>query len=245
MKDVLLLTACISPKGMISTALQDPVIRKAQYVEALKWYLNNTHFNIVFCENTNTNIRDEVCDLSGADRIEFLTFDGNDYDKSLGKGYGEAQIIKYANNHSHLIQQCDRVIKATGRVIIQNIDCLVKQAKDKNAVYADSLKVNGKMKCLSKFFIAPKSMIDVFLLYCSTINDSQYNYFEHVFYEAVIKWSSLEKKRKLRGFSSIIATVGFSGTSGKKLGSKKVDFTKFIHCFFHNRGIYRNHKGKD
>jgi len=245
MKDVLLLTACISPRGMESTALQNPDERKTQYIDALNWYLKHTRFDIVFCENTNTDIRTLFKNVEEAYRIEFLTFRGNAFDKSLGKGYGEAEIIKYAFENSVLLNKCDRILKVTGRIIVENIDNLVNKSQERDVVYADTLKVNGKMKCLSKFFICPKTTMNVFISLSPTINDSQYNYFEHVLYEAVQNWMSMDEHRKIKGFSSLIKTKGISGTSGKPLNTKRIDVTKFIHCALHNMGLYRNHKQKD
>lgn len=53
---VIVLTACINPKGMAYTALQNIEERKKQYTTALKWYLENTTLPIVFVENTGYDI---------------------------------------------------------------------------------------------------------------------------------------------------------------------------------------------
>lgn len=49
-KAVILLTAIIDSKGTAWTRLQDPGIRKAQYLYAIDFYLCETDCDIVFCE---------------------------------------------------------------------------------------------------------------------------------------------------------------------------------------------------
>lgn len=117
----LLLTACVNPNGMTYTVLQDIGERRKQYVDALSYYLENTSFPVVFCENT-------LCDFSAlfqsyidSGRLEYLTFDGNNYDRIKGKGYGEALIMIYAIEHSRLIRKDGYVTKITGRIKVQNI----------------------------------------------------------------------------------------------------------------------------
>lgn len=121
-KSVILLTACINPNGMANTALQDAGIRKAQYLDAIDFYLNETKCNIVFCENTETDLFDEVSSPEKYKRMETLVFRGNDYNKSRGKAYGEAKIIEYAIRHSEFIGDANCVCKITGRVKILNIN---------------------------------------------------------------------------------------------------------------------------
>lgn len=120
---VLLLTATIDPGGMTFTALQDAEIRKRQYLDAIAYYLDNTSYKIVFCENTGNDISQEI---TPSQRIEYLTFNGNNYDKSIGKSLGEALILQHAIRHSKFISNSDYIIKITGRVKITNLDKITK-----------------------------------------------------------------------------------------------------------------------
>ena len=83
-KPVILLTACINPNGMANTALQDAEVRKTQYLDAIDFYLKATKCNIVLCENTGTDLFDEVSSPEKYTRLESLVFCGNDYNKSRG-----------------------------------------------------------------------------------------------------------------------------------------------------------------
>lgn len=73
---IILLTAPINPNGTLNTKLQDPEIRKEQYLEAIIYCLNETNLKIVFRKNTNYNLLKKV---SNYKRVEFITFSGNNY----------------------------------------------------------------------------------------------------------------------------------------------------------------------
>ena len=81
---VILLTASISPDGMAYTAVQDSNERKRQYIDAIKFYIDSTNYPIIFCNNSGEDLSVEFPEVRN--RVEFLSFFGNDYDKQLGKG---------------------------------------------------------------------------------------------------------------------------------------------------------------
>lgn len=135
-KSVILLTATIVPNGTSNTALQNSEIRKDQYLQVIEYYLKNTCCKIVVCENTNTNIYDDIKHEQKSCRLEYITFPGNDYDKNRGKGYGEAAIIKYALENSEFLKSADYLFKITGRVKIKNIKKLIRRKiyRDQNVI---------------------------------------------------------------------------------------------------------------
>ena len=92
MKVTILLTGCINTGGMPFTWLTDTNERLKQYADAIHYYLETTNNEIVFCENSNTNIFPLFENDKNNDRLEILTFPGNK-EKQKGKGYGEAEII--------------------------------------------------------------------------------------------------------------------------------------------------------
>ena len=130
MKVAILLTGCINPNGMSFTQLTDVDERKEQYIIAIKYYLKETNCQVVFCENSNTDLSPIFQNNCNKNRLEIITFDGNK-DKQKGKGYGEAEIIEYAIQNSSVLINSDTIIKITGRLIINNIPSIVKSIKDK------------------------------------------------------------------------------------------------------------------
>lgn len=129
MKPVILLTATVDPRGMSETSLTDPEVRKNQYMEAISYYLDRTDLKIVVCENTKCDFFNEILNPQKDERLEFLTFNGNDYDTVLGKGLGEAFIIEHALKNSKFIDRETVVIKITGRIKILNIHSLINTVK--------------------------------------------------------------------------------------------------------------------
>lgn len=242
---VLLLTACITPDGMAYTALQNPKIREAQYLNALNWYLANTDFRIVLCENTNYKLPLDYSIYIENGRLEYLTFDGNNnFDKSRGKGIGEALIIQHAIKKSKFIAEADVIMKMTGRQILKNINFVVRHCLDSHCVYANLLKMNlGIMVALSQFFICHKSFYeDYFFNGIEKLDDSRFYYFEHLLYDSMQRWKH-DGNGQISEFWMPLFIDGISGSLNKPVPSSKhfwaVALLKYI---MHKVGIYKIHK---
>ncbi len=235
---VILLTACINPNGMSFTKLQDSKIRRLQYEQALDFYLKKTNLKIVFVENTDTYIGDKYDCYIHQGRLEFITFMGNDYSRELGKGYGEAIILKYAVEHSILLGKAESIVKITGRLCVLNICQLVNLFCVKNTVYANHWNYNGKFWCNSQFFIAPVSFLrNYFLLDISKLNDSKGDYFECLLYNKIQEWK--RKTGKYHEFYLPINIIGMSGTTGKVFKKKRLRYIRtMIRFLMHLMGIY-------
>lgn len=117
----LLLTACINPGDMPNNILTNIIERETQYINALKFYLDNTPFKVVFIENTLHDCSSQFGNYIKAGRLEYITFNGNTYNKTLGKGFGEGQIIKYGFETSKLLNEAQNIMKITGRLQLSNI----------------------------------------------------------------------------------------------------------------------------
>lgn len=206
MKRVILLTGCINPNGMPFTKLTDANERQKQYINAIQFYIENTDCEIVFCENSNTDITPFFKDVQN--RLEVLTFPGNQ-DKQRGKGYGETEIIEYALLHSSYIQGACIIIKITGRLIINNICPIIKSLKYKydfvtclfhsNLTFADSRIICGTT-AFYKEFLNNKEYL----------NDSEGIFFEHVL-ASTVRDSSI----CFIPFSEKPMIIGSSGTTGE------------------------------
>lgn len=143
MNQILFLTACVNPQGMAYTKLNNPEVRLQQYKTALNWYLTNTDFQILLVENSNWDFSADYRAYLDSGRLELLTFDGNNYDRSRGKGYGEAIIMEYGLQHSKLIRNMDSselLIKVTGRLFCDNINEMVKSYHKTDILYANIAK---------------------------------------------------------------------------------------------------------
>ncbi len=241
MKDVnnvILLTACVNSKGMAYTVLQDKDMRLKQYKDALLWYLEHTKEAVVLVENTMCDFSKDFESYIESGRLEFLIFEGNNYDRTLGKGFGEGLIIKYAMEHSKLLAKAEMITKITGRLKITNVENLVKVSNSVNTVYGNVSVINKRFLCDSRFFIAPRDFVcDYFLSGMNDLNDSMCYYFEHMFYDKIVEWK--KKGNRHKEFYLPVDVVGISGTSGNVYTLKKSRYiSSIIKYVAHLFGIY-------
>ena len=222
-KFVILLTGCVSPNGMIYTKLQDSNIRLNQYIKAIFWYLDNVNIPVVFVENTNYDLFDDVPDLKERKNFEYLTFNGNEYDKTKGKGYGEGQILKHALSNSKLIKEDTIIIKITGRLILSNIVDLIYDynhiVSNQHIIMCD---VNRQLNvAFSRVVFAPKSfMSNFFQLQFEKINDSNSYEFEHALADSIYMAIGTGSYM-LSLFKRPYLLIGISGTDGELINNKK------------------------
>ena len=214
--EMILLTGCIDPGGMIFTKLQDPVLRKNQYIDAIRFYLKNTELPILFVENSGNDVSHEFKNEINNGRLEILTFNGNNYNKSLGKGFGEMLIIERALQKSQLIKKACFIFKITGRYIILNIKELIQwKRKYRSEIFAD---INKILPSDSRFWGAQNSFYtDILLSYKNEIDDSKGMYFEHALFNAI-------QQATTKGYSHSVLPVlprfsGINATDNKAFKS--------------------------
>lgn len=217
-KVVLLLTGTINPNNMSFTKLQDADSRKIQYIDAIRFWLKKVDLPIVFVENSNTSIASYFKAEIAADRLELLHFQGNDYTRNLGKGYGELLCLEHANCQSRHIREADFIFKVTGRHKILNFAAFYNQFVSCPDI---SVMVNfyGFLKnCDSRFFgYLPALVSDYLIHYKDVVNDSKDIYFETILSNSVHK--AIADGYKFRPFRSLPRIQGSSGTFGIKYKS--------------------------
>lgn len=123
-KVVLILTGCISPNVTDALAVRDADSRKEMYVYAIRWYLEHTHYNIVFGENSGTSVMDLIPEVYH-DRFEELSYYSAPTIPNRSRGYKEMEILEYVRDHSQSVQGADLLVKITGRLVLLNIRTLV------------------------------------------------------------------------------------------------------------------------
>lgn len=240
MNTVLFLTACINPNGMTQTRLQDADERLRQYVTALQWYLFHTNLQIVFVENTGYDISDQFKQYIDAGRLEVLTFNGNSYNKSLGKGYGEALIIMHGLENSRWLKNADHIIKITGRLICKNINRICCSYKHLDTIYAIKRKGPfGQMECQSQVMVVTKEFLNnYFLTGIEKLNDSKFYWFEHLLYDSIKDW--VKDGHHYRYMWIPVKLEGQSGSTGNPINtySGKSVLGFYLHYLLHFIGYY-------
>lgn len=239
---ILLLTGCINPNGMSFTALNNQEERLSQYVKAIRFYIEETSYSVVFTENSGTNISSLFIEHIKSGRLECLTFLGNQ-NKERGKGYGECEIIQYALENSRLIKHTHdgRIIKITGRLIVKNINSIIRFHSyffSRKRVFCA---INSDLSFPdSRLIIAPTNFYHTFLLKKDDINDIKGYYFEHALLDTI---KQTRKEFPFSPFLLMPTIEGISGSTGKiyKEGPKSISFF-FKYLKFTISELYRFNK---
>lgn len=233
---VLLLTGCINPNGMSCTKVSDVETRLKQYLKALKYYTQRLDCQIVFVENSNFDITPYFERFHiNATKLEVLCFDGNEYDKSVGKGFGEALIIEYALNHSEYLSCADMIIKITGRIIFNDIVEIVQEVSlaSLNTIFADiNWHRDYQDKILSVIVAAAPSFWIRFVSKKENIDDRTGKVFEVVLKETVDEW--LLDKGRFSLFHTPLLYKGVSGSTGLSYARSHPLVKYYLKLFYFN-----------
>lgn len=184
---IILLTACINPDGMPFTVLTKQEERRKQYLDAIRHYLSTTRLNILFVENSGTDISYLFKEEINAGRLECLTFHGNQ-NKLRGKGYGECEIIEYALAYSRLLRTDKniRIAKITGRLNVRNLKTIIRIHNLLLSPNTVLFAINSDLSFPdSRCIVAPIGFFKKFLKTKELINDSDGYFFEHALLDTI------------------------------------------------------------
>lgn len=189
---VLLLTATVDPGACVFTTRADPATRLADYRQALsRWIQARTFTRIVWCESSNWPLAafDDLRAAAAANGIalELISYQGQDFDMTLGKGYGELGIIGHALAQAPALAGAQTmIVKVTGRYFVANAAALhaLLGAAAPPAMVCD-LRENLTVAD-SRIFAASRHAMSTYLLPLRSLaNDSQQVFFEHLLARAV------------------------------------------------------------
>jgi len=244
---ILLLTGAIDLRkyNVPFTSLVDFDLRLSQYLNSIEYAIDNysTIDKIVFCENTccdyDFSLLSKKAESKGKE-FEFLTFQGNyDQIQKLGKGYGEGEIIKHALEYSYLLKTESSFYKLTGRLIVKNMDRLIKTTHTGNAFIFKQKEISDRPANYFEtyFYKVEIALYKQYLFnayqFC---NDNEQKHLEHVFYDKLLGLP-------LRSFKSPPLVSGILGSSGELYDT---NFKKsLIEKFYFAAGIYNFKKTID
>lgn len=204
----ILMTACVIPNTDDPLAISDIEIRKAQYTSALKYYWEKTNFDIVFCENSGTDIRDSlhIQNIYCSDRLEYISYTSPPCVPDRGKGYKEMEIIEHAFKHSKKLSHSNVVVKVTGRLILKNIKAIVDYYIHLGGVFVGAWMGIKTFASDSRYIIASPNFYRFFITYKDEI--SKKSVFEVNLCKAISEW---KKKYKFIYPNHYPNTIGIGG----------------------------------
>lgn len=209
-----MLHATVDVRGVALVKRDDPRERFADYRQALKRWVTRDDFDkLVFVENSGYDISElrAIADESSLDKdsVEFLSFDGQDFPRELGKGYGETLNFDYVLNNSKILSEDDMFVRSNGRYYVENIDAFFEALQPPTDVltefhqyltYADVTILGGTVDFFRRY-IVPHGW---------EVNDSKGYYMEHAYARAVHR--ALADGMVWRPFPEPPSVIGFSGT---------------------------------
>lgn len=211
----IILTATISPcKNQPYLAVHNPLDRFEQYRKAVTFYLKCQNISgVVLCDNSQSEDSDFSQEVALAKKLnkplEILYIHTDESMISqYGKGYGEAEILDYVVDHSKILNEDPVFFKVTGRLLLLNVDTLIKKAeKTPNVLFINQC---GNKSVDSRFFIAESHTYKRFFRDVKyQVNDNNTRYLENVYYD-IITSNKLETKC----FSQFPRVKGQSGSLG-------------------------------
>ena len=128
----LILTATINPGNMPDLIRKDIIMRLDDYKKSFEFWLNNSNIKkIIFIENSNSDLSffHELAKKHKDKEIEILSNNLNsDFDKSLGKGYGQYLCLREVFKNSKLVKNVNYFID----YMIENVDHFMENEESKN-----------------------------------------------------------------------------------------------------------------
>jgi len=211
MTNKILLTATIDTNNCSFLKRNNINDRKKDYILALESWLTKTPYDIIFIENSNYDLsflKDKFINYNN--RIEYISYDGNNYDRNLGKGYGEYHSILYALEHSKKLENEIYINKVTGRYFLDGIEEKLKNIDiDKYDLIGYKREIDYDL-IPTVWFIVKKELFIDFFSKGITVNDSNHIYAEKVFFDFVKTLNNVY-------FFNKIGIKGISGTANTKI----------------------------
>jgi hypothetical protein len=146
-------------------------MRMEHTIEAIsEWLKIDPSIQLVICDGSGFDYTDTVKIKFPSAKIECISF-FNDAEqvKIHGKGYGEGEIIRYALEHSQVLNESDVFMKCTAKLWLTNLNACLAQWNGRfvcGAYFADvfSLKKTKLMFVDTRFYISRKEAYKRFFL---------------------------------------------------------------------------------
>jgi len=214
-KKVSLVLLCnVDPKSVIHTKRKNIQDRINDFEKSLPfWFSLDLFKNIIVIENSNFKgdlFKKHIKQSINKKKVELIVYDGQKYNRKLGKGYGWFQQIDKVLKYSKNAKKSEYFTIVTGRYIIKNIEKML--LKTENPLMCDLTRnlsfAFSPVTLFSKDFIKK-----YWLKFCSDTNDSEGRTMEHQQAKAILRAISDGYKWQLPPVAAdIVAVSAISNT---------------------------------
>lgn len=210
--NTIVLTSTIDVNGCFFVERTDIEVRKKDHLDTLSKFLTHPEFRFVVIENSNYDLscyREKFADE--LHRIELISYDGNNYNRSLGKGYGEVDMLLYAIRNSEYLKEDTHFTKISGRYYMSKISEVLKNREQYDYIYYDAqnpdLKQSKKQRQFTFFYYTPKDIFYNTFYNNNQVNDVRGINVESIFYFYRTKHNFKSLEVNEIGLEAISATV--------------------------------------
>lgn len=218
----LLLTGTINSSGINFMKRDDTEVRLKDYLLAIRNWLGISELKIVFVENSNFPKELLGEDIILNKRFEYLNYNGQNFSRNKGKGFGEMNSFEYAFANSIFLKEADFIVKCNGRYFFKGIS----KFENIDVEIIGDFKLNLKFMDSRVFGFKRSFFTDYFINYKNIIDDSKGVFFEHALAMATHELLSRNGKWSPIHFPLIIQ--GYSGTENYKYNSFYNNTMKYI-----------------
>lgn len=181
----LLITATIDTKGTPFNKRVDHDLRLNDTIIAInKWFKSGIFISIVIVENSNniSKIKGNLIVPSGL-KVEFLGYDGQNFPRQFGKGFGVYEAISYALKHSILLSSNSDICVVPGRYFIKNVNYILNNL---TCGFSTGLSNNLTYSFTPMLVANPKIFLTYIFPQFEKMDESCGNSFEHQLAKAVL-----------------------------------------------------------
>lgn len=230
---LILLTATINPANNDFVGRKGVENRENDYLKAIRFY-RGKGFRAVFIDNSNFSSENILSEFSSDLDFEYLTFQS--LSSQLGKGHGEKEIIDFGLENSNFLKDVDFFVKITGRLIIFNIDSILKDIEFNTSEITANFSRNLSWSDTRVMFLTKHFYNNYFSPTANKFLDEKEGiYFEKVFALSIHLF--MAEKGTLRFWPEYPFYIGINGQNGKDFNFNFYKRMKYIFFLFLKKWI--------
>ena len=239
----IILTCTVNPIQMPNLVRSNPEIRFQDYKKSFNFWVNNAFVDkIILLENSNFDLSyfNEVAKDIKNKEIEIISSNSNnEYDKSLGKGYGQYLCLKEIFDQSKIAKTTKYFIDITGRHCVKNFKAIIEDIQESKSDIYVNITDNLKFADANIYGGTKNFFIKYLIPETKKTNDSLNRIFENCVSNATLR--AVSEGLTLSKTPVYAEIDGFIGTNGKKYKQNIIKKIKLY--FFRKLKIYFfNHK---
>jgi hypothetical protein len=211
----IVLTSTVDVRGISNMERADPALRLGDYRRALARWLDDPWVrNVILVENSGYPL-DELKEMArrhpSGKQVEFLSFDGQDFPRHLGKGYGESLALRHVLRESTQLQATGRFLKVNGRYYVSNVSQVLSCMEPSTGVFCNLTK--SLTYSDSRVFGGDIEFLDHVVREGLHTDDSRGFWFEHTLAKAALR--AIADGKPWQFIRRLPVVEGYSGTMNR------------------------------